>query len=72
MLLPNEIGERKHNCFFLKAYFESKEKEVVDIMMALYDEEEVMKRYVESEKYKEPTSEGRKNKDYYRIILQTG
>ena len=56
MLLPNEIGERKHNYFFLKAYFESKEKEVVDIMMALYDEEEVMKRYVESEKYKKPTS----------------
>lgn len=41
-------------------------------MMALYDEEEVMKRYVESEKYKKPTSGGRKNKDYYRIILQAG
>lgn len=34
----------------LKAYLSSKEKEVVDIMMALYDEEEVMERYVESEK----------------------
>lgn len=70
MLLPNEIGERKHNCFFLKAYFESKEKEVVDIMMALYDEEEVMKRYVESEKYKKPTSgnyfTGRVRSRYYK------
>lgn len=33
----------------LKTYLESKEKEVVDIMITLYDEE-VMKRYVESEK----------------------
>lgn len=34
----------------LKEYLESREKEVVDIMMALYDEEEIMERYVESEK----------------------
>lgn len=31
----------------LKEYLESREKEVVDIMMALYDEEEVIERYVE-------------------------
>lgn len=34
----------------LKEYLESREKEVVDIMMALYNEEEIMERYVESEK----------------------
>ena len=33
----------------LKEYLSSKEKEVVDIMMLLYDEEEIMKSYVESE-----------------------
>ncbi len=33
----------------LKEYLESKEKEVVDIMMVLYDEQEVMCSYVESE-----------------------
>lgn len=31
----------------LKEYLESREKEVVDIMMALYNEEEVIERYVE-------------------------
>ena len=35
----------------LKEYLESKEKEVVDIMMVLYDEQEVMRSYVESEVY---------------------
>ena len=35
----------------LKEYLESREKEVVDIMMVLYDEEEAMKTYVESERY---------------------
>lgn len=35
----------------LKEYLESKEKEVVDIMMILYDEQEVMRSYVESEVY---------------------
>ena len=33
----------------LKEYLSSKEKEVVDIMMVLYDEQEVMRSYVESE-----------------------
>ena len=33
----------------LKEYLESKEKEVVDIMMVLYDEQEVVRSYVESE-----------------------
>ena len=35
----------------LAEYLSSKEKEVVDIMMVLYDEEEVMRSYVESEVY---------------------
>ena len=35
----------------LKEYLESREKEVVDIMMVLYDEEEVMRSYLESEIY---------------------
>ena len=35
----------------LKEYLESKEKEVVDIMMVLYDEQEVMRSYAESEVY---------------------
>lgn len=37
----------------LKEYLESREKEVVDIMMVLYDEEEAMRTYVESERYDE-------------------
>ena len=36
----------------LKEYLESRE-EVVDIMMVLYDEEEAMRTYVESERYDE-------------------
>ena len=34
----------------LKEYLESREKEVINIMVALYDEQEVMDRYVASEK----------------------
>ena len=37
----------------LKEYLSSKEKEVVDIMMLLYDEEEIMRSYVESERHDE-------------------
>lgn len=37
----------------LRDYLISKEKEVVDIMMVLYDEQEVMRSYVESERYDE-------------------
>ena len=35
----------------LKEYLESKEREVVDIMMVLYDEQEVVRSYVESERH---------------------
>lgn len=37
----------------LREYLISKEKEVIDIMMVLYDEQEVMRSYVESERYDE-------------------
>ena len=33
----------------LREYLESREKEVVNIMMTLYDEQEIMERYVKSE-----------------------
>ena len=42
----------------LKEYLSKKESEVIDIMMVLYDEEEIMKSYVESERY-EAHQEGR-------------
>ena len=35
----------------LKEYLESKEQEVLDMLMELYDQEEVMRSYVESERY---------------------
>lgn len=35
----------------LSEYLSSKESEVVDIMMVLYDEEQIMRSYVESERY---------------------
>ena len=35
----------------LREYLESREKEVVDIMMVLYDNEEIMRSYIESEVY---------------------
>ena len=35
----------------LKEYLESREKEVVSSMMSLFDEEEIMKSYIKSERY---------------------
>ena len=35
----------------LREYLEDREKEVVSIMMSLYDEEEVMRSYIKSERY---------------------
>ena len=35
----------------LKEYLESREQEVLDMLMELYDQEEVMRSYVESERY---------------------
>ena len=39
---------------------ESREKEVMDIMMVLYDEEEAMKTYVKSERYDEKIEKARR------------
>lgn len=44
----------------LKEYLESREKEVVDIMMVLYDEEEAMRMYVKSERYDEKVETARR------------
>lgn len=44
----------------LREYLESREKEVVDIMMVLYDEEEAMRTYVESERYDEKIETARR------------
>jgi hypothetical protein len=35
----------------LKEYFELREREVITIMMSLFDEEEILKSYIESERY---------------------
>ncbi len=35
----------------MREYLGSREKEVVDIMMVLYDNEEIMRSYIESEVY---------------------
>ena len=35
----------------MREYLGSREKEVVDIMMVLYDNEEIMRSYIESEIY---------------------
>lgn len=43
----------------LKEYLESREKEVVSIMLAMYDEKEILRDYIESEKY-EATKEADK------------
>ena len=37
----------------LKEYLESREKEVVTIMMSLFDEEQILKSYIKSERYDE-------------------
>ncbi len=48
----------KKSCNFisknvLKEYLESREKKVMDIMMVLYDQEEAIQMYGESERYDE-------------------
>lgn len=51
-----EILETIHICKdrnVLREYLESREKEVVDIMMVLYDQEEAIQMYGESERYDE-------------------
>lgn len=54
----------------LREYLESREKEVVDIMMVLYDEEEAMKTYVESERYDEKIETARRLSDVGKFSLE--
>lgn len=49
---------------------ESREKKVADIMMVLYDEEEAMKIYVESERYDEKIETARRLIDVGKFSLE--
>ena len=57
----------------LREYLSSREKEVVDIMMLLYDEEEIMKSYMESERY-EASQEARQDEkiEIVKRMLEDG
>lgn len=57
----------------LKEYLESREKEVVDIMVALYDEEEVLRSYIASEKYETAKETAKETvKSIAERMLRTG
>lgn len=51
----------------LKEYLESKEQEVVDMLMELYDQEEVIKSFVESERYEAAEEAARKAENATKI-----
>jgi len=53
----------------LREYLEDRKKEVVSIMMSLYDEEEVMRSYIKSERYEEAQ---KTTKDNARRLLKLG
>ena len=57
----------------LKEYLEEREKEVENIMLAMYDEKEILLEYIESERY-EAEQEGEKKADKRTAIqmLKTG
>lgn len=57
----------------LKEYLEEREKEVVNIMLAMYDEKEILLEYIESERY-EAAQEAAKEADKRTVIqmLKTG
>ncbi len=44
----------------LREYLEDREKEVISIMMSLYDEEEVMRSYIKSERYEAEQNKAKK------------
>ena len=60
----------------LKEYLESREQEVLDMLMELYDQEEVMRSYVESEKYEAKKEMAREmihgNEPLEKIIRYSG
>ena len=55
----------------LKEYLERKEQEVVDMLMELYDQEEVMRSYVESERYEaaEKAEKAANKKTAQRLLM---
>ncbi len=53
----------------LKEYLENKEQEVVDIMMSLFDEEQIMKSFIKSERYEAAQA---KVKEKAILMLQKG
>ncbi|MCM1308090.1 MAG: hypothetical protein NC223_05780, partial [Butyrivibrio sp.] len=58
-------------------YLEDREKEVVSIMMSLYDEEEVMRSYIKSERYEAAQeaaqkAEQKKAKEKASLMLKNG
>ena len=54
----------------LKEYLESREKEVVDIMMVLYDHEEAIQMYGESERYDEKIETARRLIEIGKLSLE--
>ncbi|MCM1223421.1 MAG: hypothetical protein NC548_54130, partial [Lachnospiraceae bacterium] len=61
----------------LREYLEDREKEVVSIMMSLYDEEEVMRSYIKSERYEAAQeaaqeAEHKKAKEKASLMLKNG
>lgn len=54
----------------LKEYLESREKEVVDIMMVLYDQEEAIQMYGESERYDEKIETARRLIEIGKLLLE--
>ena len=43
----------------LKDYLEEREKEVENIMLAMYDEKEILREYIESERYEAARGEAK-------------
>ena len=54
----------------LKEYLEIKEKEVLDIMMVLYDQEEAVQMYGESERYDEKIETARRLIEIGKLSLE--
>lgn len=68
-----EILETIHICKdrnVLREYLESREKEVVDIMMVLYDQEEAIQMYGESEHYDEKIETARRLIEIGKLSLE--
>ncbi len=53
----------------LKEYLESREQEVLDMLMELYDQEEVMRSYLESERYEAAEEAARKAENATKVEM---